>query len=167
MARRRSKTNRVTVNPQATEKYVVGVLSGADAYITGLLSGTGLYDNWAQVEGSLEGKELKEYVPNQMKDALSNETNRKLLEKAFNNFSSLTADEKVKLNSILSNYQRVQDVDKYMIEAGDTYRDSYYVNAYKTKNMQLGLNKLETEGMRTGIVKDRVGAVLSKLMYSL
>jgi hypothetical protein len=54
-----------------------------------------------------------------------------------------------------------------MIQASDTYRDSYYVNAYKTKNMQLGLNKLETEGMRTGIVKDRVGAVLSKLMYSL
>jgi hypothetical protein len=167
MARhRKSKAIRVSVNPQSTERYVVGVLTGADAYITGLLSGTNLYDSWAQVEGELEGKKLTPYQQDQMKNALNDPSLGPIMRKAFYNPQALSLDEKAKITTALTNYNRVKEVDEYMIDAGEKYRNEYFENAYKSKSMQLGLNKLESEGMKSGVIKDRVGNVLSKLMYN-
>ncbi len=167
MARhRKSKAIRVSVNPQSTERYVVGVLTGADAYITGILSGTNLYDSWAQVESELEGKTLTPYAQDQMKNALNDPTLGPIMRKAFYNPGSLSIDDYAKINTTLTNYKRVKEVDDYMIEAGEKYRGQYFENAYKSKSMQLGLNKLESEGMKSGVIKDRVGNVLSKLMYN-
>jgi hypothetical protein len=167
MARhRKSRAIRVSVNPQSTERYVVGILTGADDYITGLLSGANLYDTWAQVEGELEGSKLTPYVQDQLKHALDNPFTREAITKYFYNPNSVSAEEKEKVFETLTNYERVKEVDEYMVKAGKTYRDQYYENAYKSKSMQLGLNKLESEGMRSGVIKDRVGNVLSKLMYN-
>ncbi len=167
MARhRKSRVNRVSVNPQSTERYVIGVLTGADDYITGLLSGTGMYDTWAQVESELEGTKLTEYKPDQMKLFLANPNFGPLLRKFYSEYEKLTPQEAELVAKTLTNYQRVKEVDQAMINAGKKYRDEYFENAYKSKNMQFGINKLESEGMKSGIIKDRVGSVLSRLIYN-
>jgi len=166
MARhRKSKAVRVSVNPQATDRFIIGVLTGGSKYIKGLLEGTNLYDTWAEVESQLEGKPLPEYRPDQMKAALSDPNTRPLLLRAFYNPKDLTTEEKVRVSSILGNYQRVAKVDEYMIDKGEEYRNDYYENAYKSKNMQIGLSKLESQGMKSGMIKDRVAGVLSQLSY--
>jgi len=164
---RKSKVNRVTVNPNATQRYVSGILTSADKYIMGLLNGAQLYQSWAEVEGQLEGKPLQPYVEDQMKNFLSKPENLALARKAIYNPEGLTTSEAVQLVSQLSNYQRVAQVDKYMIEKGEEYRSQYFAEAYRSKSPQYGLNLLESMGTMTGVIKDRVGNVLSKLVYSI
>ncbi len=168
MARhRKSKVNRVTVNPNSVTRYVTGVLTSADKYIMGLLNGAQLYQSWAEVEGQLEGKPLQPYVEDQMKNFLSKPENMSLARKAIYNPEGLTTAEAVQLVSQLSNYQRVAQVDKYMIEKGKEYKEQYYSEAYRSRNPQFGLNMLESMGTMSGVIKDRVGNVLSKLVYNI
>lgn len=169
MARhRKSKSDRVTVNPNSTIRYVSGILTSGDKYIMGLLSGTSLYSNWAEVESQLEGTKFdKPYVQDQMKKFLSNPENMALARKAIYNPEGLTPAEATQLVSQLSNYQRVAQVDRYMIEKGEEYREQYYSEAYRSKNPQFGLNMLESMGTMSGVIKDRVGNVLSKLVYNI
>jgi len=163
---RKSKVNRVSVNPNSTVRFVTGVLTSADKYIMGLLNGTQLYQTWAEVESQLEGKELPPYEEDQMSKFLSNPENRALARKAITNPSGLTPSEATQLVSQLKNYQRVARVDEYMIQKGEEYKAQYYPEAYRSKSPQFGLNLLESQGMMTGTVKERVGNVLSKLVYN-
>jgi hypothetical protein len=164
---RKSKVNRVTVNPNATQRYVVGVLTGADKYIMGLLTGTQMYQNWAEVEGQLEGKPLTPYVQDQLKNYMSNPENMARLRRLIYNPEGLDDEVALSLLNTLTNYKRVKEVDEYMIEKGKEYKDNYYAESYRSKSPQFGLNMLESMGTMSGVIKDRVGNVLSKLVYNL
>ncbi len=167
MARHKpSKVNRVSVNPNSTIRYVTGILTSADKYIMGLLNGTGLYQTWAEVEGQLEGKPIPTYQQDQMRKFLSNPENMALARKAIYNPAGLTPSEATQLTSALTNYQRVAKVDEYMIDKGEEYKNEYYAEAYRSKNPQFGINLLESQGMMAGSIKDRVGNVISKLIYN-
>jgi len=164
---RKSKVNRVSVNPNSTVRYVTGVLTSADKYIMGLLNGTGLYQSWAEVESQLEGMKLDDYNEDEMRKFLSNPANAQLARKAIYNPDSLTPEERAKVVAELKNYQRVAQVDRYMIDKSEEYRSQYFPEAYRSKSIQLGLNLLENQGMMTGTIRERVGNVLSKLVYNL
>ncbi len=168
MARhRKSKVNRVTVNPNATQRYVVGILTSADKYIMGLLSGAQMYQNWAEVEGQLEGKAITPYVEDQLKNYLNDPKNLAYIRSILYSPGGLHEQDAVNLLNTLTNYKRVKEVDEAMIEKGEEYKNNYYAEAYRSKNPQFGLNLLESMGAMSGVIKDRVGNVLSKLVYNI
>jgi hypothetical protein len=169
---RKSKKNVVQVNPDAVFNYVSGILTGASNYISGLLEGTSLYNAWVQTELGLEGKEIGAYK----EDAL-----RKWLEEFKrthgDEYNQLMADPygyfmKVKsvnpanydhlINDILTktNYGRLYNTDKYMIEAGKNYREQT-PTLIKSKNMETGLTMLQNYSPNAVKVMDKINGILT------
>lgn len=144
MARhRRSKRDVVQVNPDASVRYITGILTGANNYIDGLLKGASLYNAWVNVETTLEGKPLSPYKEYGLEDALRNfkpELRTKILS---NPYQFIKEDpETAKYLVEKSNYKRVLEVAKYMREAGKEYRDMY-PSLLKAKNREYGMALLQ------------------------
>jgi hypothetical protein len=173
--RRRSKKNVIQVNPDATINYVSGILTGANNYITGLLEGANEYNSWVQMEMSLEGTDIGEYKP----DAL-----RKFIEGAKGldpqGYARLMADpyaylqylkkEKPQqyqnfINNLISNtnYGRLVETDKAMIEAGKRYREQI-PTLIKSKNMDTGLTILQTYAPKGSKVIDKINGIMSSAL---
>lgn len=167
MARRhkKSKSNVVQVNPDATINYISGILTGSANYIDGLLSSANLYNAWVMQEMSLEGKEIGEYDP----DALSNfesalkATNPRL-------YSVMKTDPKAfieelqktgQLDAFLqqTNYGRLAKTDKYMMEAGKKYRE-LTPSLVKSKSVETGLTFLEQYAPYGANTMARLGNIL-------
>lgn len=149
MARRRkkSKTDVVQVNPDATLNYVTGVLTGGSRYINGLLEGANMYNAWVLQESSLEGKELLPYKEGALRRVLQEikESNPAQYYLAITNPQAFIKSLGPNLEDFLrnTNYYRLVQTDKYMIEAGKTYRQ-LYPSLLKSRSVQTGLTFLQT-----------------------
>lgn len=165
---RKSRANKVMVNPDATQNYVVGVLTGGGSYVSGVLEGASLYQGWVQSESTLEGRELGEYKKDSFRKMLANPTLRRDLERAFSEYMKNPSD--VTLGGILddlagTNYPRLAKTDEYMIEAGRNYKGNYET-LYKSKNMQTGVSLLESYSSIPSRMQERVAGIISKIMYN-
>jgi hypothetical protein len=179
MARkRRSKKNVIQINPDSTINYLSGILTGANNYITGLLEGANQYNSWVQMEMSLEGYDIGEYK----QDSL-----RKFIEGAKSvdpqGYSRLMADpygylqylkkEKPQqyetfINNLVkqTNYGRLVETDKAMIEAGKKYREQI-PSLIKSRNMETGLTILQTYAPKSSKVIDKInGLMTSAIEYT-
>ncbi len=172
MARhRKSKANRVSVRPDATLRYVLGVLQGADNYILGVMSGASLYNAWVDIESKLQGKRLPAYIEDSTRKAVTNPEVLKTIKEKFEILKDPNApkekrDEAIAtIQNLLPNYARVAKVDELMIEAGREYRKEY-PELYQNKNIDVALAELENFAGAKGRIVDRVGNVMSKLVYS-
>ncbi|ABP73426.1 hypothetical protein [Acidianus bottle-shaped virus] len=167
MARRhkKSKSDVVQINPDATINYVMGILTGANAYIDGLLSGANMYNAWVMQEMSLEGKPIGTYKPDSLRDYIDNlkNTNPRL-------YSLMKTDPKVFIDELqktgqldaflgATNYARLAKTDKYMIEAGRKYRDTV-PSLVKSKSPDTGLAFLQQYAPYGGMTMARLGNIL-------
>lgn len=171
MARhRKSKANRVSVRPDATLRYALGVLQGADNYILGVMSGASLYNAWVDIESRLQNKKLPKYQEESTRYAVTNPVLREEIKEQFDVLKNPNASSEAKAKAIesikvlLPNYERVAEVDKYMIEAGNEYRKEY-PELYQNKNIDVAVAELENFAGAQGRITDRVGNVMSKLLY--
>lgn len=166
MARRhrKSKSNVVQVNPDATLDYVTGILTGANNYIDGLLNGATLYNAWVTQESSLEGKTIGEYKPDALREYMDTlkKTNPRL-------YSIMKTDPKLFIEELqkagtldaflkATNYGRLVKTDKYMIEAGQKYRDMV-PSLIKSKSPEAGLAFLQQYAPYGGATIARLGNI--------
>lgn len=144
MARhRRSKRDVVQVNPDASTKYVTGILTGANSYIDGLLKGASLYNAWVNVESALEGKPLSQYKEYSLEDALrelSPGDRNKIMANPYQFMRENPQTAKVIMDT--TNYKRVYEVAKYMRDAGKEYREMY-PSLIKSRNREYGMALLQ------------------------
>jgi len=179
MARhRKSKKNVIQVNPDATINYVSGILTGANNYISGLLEGANQYNSWVQIEMALEGKEIGEYAPDSLRKFM--EGYKKLKPSEYARFMAdplgylkylqkeRPNDYKDFINQLLTqtNYGRLVETDKAMIEAGKRYREQIST-LIKSKNMETGLTILQTYAPSNSKVIDKINGIMaSSIEYS-
>lgn len=167
---RKSKANRISVRPDATVRYALGVLQGADNYILGVMSGASLYNTWVDIESRLQGKRLPAYEEDSTRSAVNNPLVLRQIKENFDVLKNPEApDDKKKeaiasLETLLPNYKRVAKVDELMIEAGKEYRKQY-PEIYQNKNVDVAIAELENFAGAQGRVQDRVGNVMAKLLY--
>ncbi|MEM0257254.1 MAG: hypothetical protein QXV58_15125 [Saccharolobus sp.] len=137
MAKRRSKALRVSVTPSAVQNYVIGIALSADKYVEGLLRGASLYNAWVDQESTLQGKEIGDYHEDALRDYLNAhhinvlDVENTIRSCVNNNFTSPECREVSDLVE-KTNYKRLRNTDRYMIEAGDKYRavkGDYYQSA--------------------------------------
>lgn len=149
MARRhkKSKTDVVQVNPDAVFNYVTGILTSGSKYINGILEGASLYNGWVTQEMSLEGKPIGEYKPGALRTFLDTikKENPRIYYMMISNPKQFFETFKNTLPTFLqaTNYGRLAQVDKYMIEAGKNYRE-LYPSLLKSKSREAGLTYLQT-----------------------
>lgn len=143
MARRRSKALRVSVNPSATQNYVIGVALGAEKYIEGLLRGATMYNAWVDQELGLQGSYIGEYKENALRDYLDeHHINVIDVENTIRNCanSGFTSPECKEVSDLVdkTNYKRLKNTDRLMIEAGEKYRN-VKADYYQTATPSYGL----------------------------
>ncbi|MEM4972021.1 MAG: hypothetical protein QXE01_12315 [Sulfolobales archaeon] len=162
MARRKSKALRVSVNPSSVQNYVIGIALGADKYIEGLLRGATLYNAWVDQESALQGKEIGEYREDALRDYLTThhinvlDVENTIRSCVNNNFTSPECRE---INDLVekTNYKRLRNTDRYMIEAGDKYR-AVKGDYYQTASPAYGLAILSS--YPTTQVSEQLGNIL-------
>jgi hypothetical protein len=169
---KKSKKNVIQVNPDATLNYITGILTGASNYITGILEGANLYNSWVQTEMALEGKPIGEYKEDALRKFLQEFKNKdydgyvrfmsdpygfikELKEKYPANYDRF-------INDILTgtNYGRLYNTDKYMIEAGKNYREQI-PSLLKSKNIETGLTMLENYAPFSAKVIDKINGIMT------
>lgn len=135
---RRSKRNVVQVNPDATVRYVTGILYSAPKYINGLLSGAGLYNAWVQAESQLEGVKIGNYQPDSL-EAFLKELPPSEKAKLYTDPTGFMKAHPDLAQALLeqTNYKRVYATDVAMRQASYNYREMY-PTLLKTKNPQYG-----------------------------
>jgi hypothetical protein len=176
---RKSKKNVVQVNPDATLNYVTGILTGASDYITGILEGANLYNSWVQQEMSLEGTPIGDYKEDSLRKWLD-----EFKAKDYDGYVRLMADplgylQAVKsvneanyknlINEIVSktNYGRLVNTDKAMINAGKVYREQV-PSLIKSKNVETGLTMLQNYAPYSTKVIDKINGIMtSALKYNM
>jgi len=169
--RRRSKKNVVQVTPDATLNYVSGILTGANAYISGLLEGSNEYNSWVQQESALEGKEIGEYKPDSLRKFLEATKSvdpagyQRLIADPYGYIKDLEVKDpnkaKAFLNSLIdtTNYKRLENTDKYMIQAGKNYRDQI-PSLIKSRSMDTGLTFLQNYAPSSAKAMDKINGIL-------
>jgi len=169
---KKSKKNVVQVNPDATLNYVTGILTGASDYITGLLEGSNLYNAWVTTEMSLEGKPIGEYRGDALRNFLEEFKNKdydeyvRFMSDPYGFLKEVKAKNPANydrfINDILTktNYGRLYNTDKYMIEAGKNYRDQI-PSLIKSKNIETGMTMLENYAPYSAKVIDKINGIMT------